>query len=181
VSERTCSMRECHRTIHARGLCGPHYLKARLGGEFTPVKPDGPLHRITNADPLQATGDCEVCGPGVPIRVRPGRGHECKARRRENQRLRQRRNRRRNRARWNYGLTVEDIERMKVAQGGRCAICERVPDRLVVDHDHTCCSRKKRSCGKCVRGLLCDRCNIALGYWRDNPQLAIASAEYLLR
>jgi hypothetical protein len=30
-----------------------------------------------------------------------------------------------------------------------------------VDHDHACCQKKNRSCGKCIRGLLCHTCNIA--------------------
>jgi hypothetical protein len=65
-----------------------------------------------------------------------------------------------------YGLTPERWQAMFNAQGGRCGICRSLPrdggKRLCIDHDHSCCPRPNRSCGRCVRGLLCQRCNSGL-------------------
>lgn len=64
---------------------------------------------------------------------------------------------------WRYGLTTEQFDRIKKQQGNRCAICGESGDvkKLHIDHDHACCP-SGRSCGACVRGLLCVRCNTAL-------------------
>lgn len=69
-----------------------------------------------------------------------------------------------------YGLTVEQYDKMLKEQGNRCAICRAAvsnskKDSFAVDHDHDCCSSIK-SCGKCVRGLLCHMCNISLGQFK---------------
>jgi Recombination endonuclease VII len=79
-----------------------------------------------------------------------------------------------------YGLTVATYNAMLEAQGGVCAICGQPPGRtrLSVDHDHRCCSGPG-SCGKCVRGLLHEYCNRALGLFRDDPLNLRAAAEYL--
>ena len=68
----------------------------------------------------------------------------------------------------NYGLTVEWYEKTLAAQGGGCAICGRLDPCsragvFEVDHDHRCCPGP-RSCGRCVRGLLCRHCNGKLGW-----------------
>ena len=55
----------------------------------------------------------------------------------------------------NYGLSRIKYDNIFNAQGGKCAICNTDGRELCVDHDHTT--------GK-VRGLLCHRCNFALGY-----------------
>lgn len=81
-----------------------------------------------------------------------------------------------------YGLTVEAYEQMLVEQGGGCAICEKpAPEgrRLSVDHDHACCPGEK-TCGLCVRGLLCITCNVWLGFYENRDWVARAD-EYLQR
>jgi hypothetical protein len=70
-----------------------------------------------------------------------------------------------------YGIELEDYERMLHAQGGVCAICkEPSPFDLRVDHCHT---------SKHVRGLLCTTCNPGLGYFGDDPARLRAAADYL--
>jgi hypothetical protein len=66
-----------------------------------------------------------------------------------------------------YGLTQEQFDGLLAAQQHACGMCREPFEegRLIhVDHDHACCRMKNRSCGKCIRGLLCHTCNIALGH-----------------
>jgi Autographiviridae endonuclease VII len=70
-------------------------------------------------------------------------------------------------------MTQEEYDRMLVSQGGRCAICGKLPGRvrLVRDHDH----RTGR-----IRGLLHARCNRALGVfeWDDAVLLNLMKYTY---
>ena len=80
-----------------------------------------------------------------------------------------------------YGLSNEQYEMMLTAQGGVCAICKSkcaTGRKLSVDHDHTCCPGKN-SCGKCVRALLCTRCNMGLGLFKDALELLSRATNYL--
>lgn len=70
-----------------------------------------------------------------------------------------------------YGITRTRRDRMAIDQGCACACCGDVA-RLVVDHDH--------KTGK-VRALLCNYCNSAIGFLRDDPERAISAAEYLAK
>jgi hypothetical protein len=77
-----------------------------------------------------------------------------------------------------YGITLEDYWKISAEQKGLCAICgleettrnQHGVKKLAVDHSH--------ATGK-VRGLLCYRCNIGLGSFRDNPAALIKAAQYL--
>lgn len=84
-----------------------------------------------------------------------------------------------------YRLSREDVDQRLEDQRYRCPICGRgisfSGDNLFhVDHDHSCCSSYK-SCGACVRDLLCNLCNYALGNMHDDPARLRAAAEYLER
>lgn len=87
------------------------------------------------------------------------------------------------RLRSKFNITIEMFEEMLAAQGGNCAICGTAEPggkgAFHVDHDHACCSSNTKTCGECIRGLLCHSCNSSLlpGYERlpramqDSPHL----------
>ena len=83
-----------------------------------------------------------------------------------------------------YRMEPGDYDRMLAAQGGVCAICLEPPPSgkfLDVDHDHSCCpgeGARTRTCGKCVRGLVCRSCNSAL-HLLDNPAKRARAMVYL--
>lgn len=83
-----------------------------------------------------------------------------------------------------YLLSVDEYDEMLEAQGGVCAICETsVPGghgRFHVDHDHTCCPGV-RTCGKCIRALLCSTCNVMLGAARENVTTLARAITYLTK
>lgn len=68
-----------------------------------------------------------------------------------------------------YGLTPEQLEAMKEAQGHRCLICNQ-RRKLVVDHDHVT---------NRVRGLLCNACNCGIGHFCDDADLLRVAITYL--
>ena len=70
-----------------------------------------------------------------------------------------------------YGLTRVRFRQLARDQDDRCPICQDyLPGGLVVDHCH--------SDGR-VRGLLCSKCNIALGLLREDPAVINRAADYI--
>lgn len=68
-----------------------------------------------------------------------------------------------------YGISLEDFNKLSLEQKGFCSICsENLP--LVVDH----CHKTKK-----VRGLLCRNCNLGLGYFKDNLERLQKAIDYL--
>ena len=77
---------------------------------------------------------------------------------------------RRSHLRRKYGLSIEVYEFLCLVQDQKCAICGEEVEKLHVDHEH--------GTGR-VRGLLCGKCNKAIGLLNDDPQLLSAAAVYL--
>jgi hypothetical protein len=74
-----------------------------------------------------------------------------------------------------YGMSENDYMAMLARQGGVCAACGRPPRNgraLFVDHDHDT---------GFIRGLLHAKCNSALGFAEDSPEILRALAAYLDR
>jgi len=80
-----------------------------------------------------------------------------------------------------YGLTAEDYDALSGAQDNRCAICRREETdrdprartgkrRLAVDHCHDTGA---------IRGLLCRKCNTAVGLFGEDPAVVKAALDYL--
>ena len=69
-----------------------------------------------------------------------------------------------------YGLSIADWNALHAAQGGKCAICIRVSDKLVVDHCHV---------KQPVRVILCHIDNLTLGQYEDDPTWFRRAADYL--
>ncbi len=69
-------------------------------------------------------------------------------------------------------------------QGKMCAGCGATESgqpsgEWHIDHDHSCCPAKGRTCGKCIRGILCRSCNLTLGNAKDNITRLRSLANYL--
>lgn len=76
-----------------------------------------------------------------------------------------------------HGLTDTRFNELQNLFEGMCHLCKEVPWSKV-DHDHACCDRN-RGCSKCVRGLLCHRCNVGISFFDGAPQRVQQTAEYL--
>jgi hypothetical protein len=72
-----------------------------------------------------------------------------------------------------YGISKTDFLSLLVAQDHKCAICDcsLVGDRNQnLDHDHE--TRQ-------IRAILCNKCNLGLGHFRDNSTFLLRASNYV--
>ena len=72
-----------------------------------------------------------------------------------------------------YGISREAYNQMVESQKGVCACCSGTTNgkSLAVDHNHNTST---------IRGLLCHRCNTAMGLLNDDPKRLQMCIDYLL-
>jgi hypothetical protein len=169
-----CSTVGCGRPHKARGMCSACYKrKLRVEGRVGTQRHIGRWGKWTGvvcatdgcSAAVSAKGLCHSCygkqywaaGTRRPTVEQKRAGH----------------------LKYRYGISTADYDAALDRQGGCCAVCRRPPTmensragqvpRLYVDHCH---DTKK------VRGLLCNHCNLAVGYARTEDVLRSA-IEYL--
>lgn len=203
----SCTAPECERPGRSRsGLCSMHALQARRGGELKPSSwASDWVCVVCGADVEKGSGrrrhcsgacqqidsryrksgeterpnsfNCQLCGKLVCIKRRGSDGRlqrndtqwcrDCGRGSPEAMRFKR------------YGVTPDQYR--EAAERG-CEICGVKGLDLHVDHDHKCCGpRKFRTCGACVRGLICGPCNRALGMFQDEIPTLISAISYLSR
>ncbi|MGW0186850.1 endonuclease domain-containing protein [Streptomyces sp. NPDC003362] len=158
-----CSFDGCDRPLDDKNLklCSGHRSQISRGQELMPLfAPRGSLAK----DGMKKCHGCGVLRPVGDYSVRAasadGRQNRCI-------------NCAINRKLAKYSINRTQYEMLLEAQGGGCAICGTRQcssgNRLAVDHDHSCCPGE-RSCGRCIRGLLCQNCNArGLGWYEALP------------
>lgn len=164
TTAKKCKGPGCPRKPVAHELCHGHYKQHQQG---TPLKPIRARVNATARDDRDRK-QCQTCHDWKPEdeygsrdSARDGLAPHC-LRCAKDKSLRH-----------SYNVTVDWYEETLAAQDGGCALCGGQPSSgraLHVDHDHACCPGV-RSCGSCVRALLCDLCNMTLGSARDDTAL----------
>lgn len=131
------------------------------------------VHRINHKKVEGGFAPCVSCGSSLPLAEFPkyvdGKFicRECERARMHEYQIKKR------------GCTLEKYKELLDRQNGCCAVCNKpfghtsckgVRARLAVDHDH--------KTGR-IRGLLCGKCNRAIGWFGDSVELLQAAIRYL--
>lgn len=197
MSDGTCSHDACEEPVNARDLCTKHYLRdlevRRSRGEVPALQG----HNLSAIDAVALTATCFVCGPGIAIKreYRPGAqarvegvNFVCAKRTPKNERVNAEPGAlsptsRARQINSRFQIREDVYERLLLQQDGLCAICRRPPEpdrMLAVDHDTRCCPpASRRTCGNCIRGLLCTNCNWGLGHLGDDPEVLLRAVSYV--
>ncbi len=185
-----CTVEGCGRALKAKGLCGSHRYRLDNGLPLdTPIRPYESGERrckMLGCDQFRGS-DGTYCQMHLKRLKRDGTlGDPSRRRMPPGQAIWDKPNaKRRYNLRYNYGITPEQYMELFVEQDGRCAICKadepggkhkNSPNKSdwnwLVDHNHTTGA---------VRGLLCERCNRALGLFGDDPAILAVATVYAAR
>lgn len=186
VSDNKCSIDGCGKEKHAKDLCHNHYraLRRRQAGakpqakrpEVCIVEECNKKHYCMNYcsshySRLQVSGNIKS---DIPIKILTYGKNSCDVLFCKNKHKAKGLCGTHDATKRTYNLTSEQLVEMLSRP---CEICG-ASDSLTIDHDHSCCN-KRTSCGKCVRGTVCQNCNRAMGQAKDNSKILRMLADYL--
>ena len=181
--------------IHAKGLCDKCYGRFQRHGDTSRErkKKGDTLCTYCNEKPMHAKGYCKGCyqryrATGSPEYRRVP--DICSAKGCKNRSVAHGLCEEHKHHQWtkrkaadshlvrNFNITIEDYEQMLKDQNNVCAICGQAETKvysgkvisLAVDHCHDTGA---------VRGLLCSKCNTALGGFNDSQEILEKAINYL--
>lgn len=166
----TCRVAGCTSDVQVpkRQLCRKHYGAAWKAGKLDNVAIW--RHTIESYDEVSMAGSCTHCGPGVPVFMRHGRAN-C------------RRSARQSAIGYKHGMSRQELDDALADVDNRCEVCRAEftdENPSCVDHDHACCPGQS-SCGECIRGFLCRKCNVGIGMLRDDAAVVARALAYLAK
>lgn len=136
-----------------------------------------PVHILSDINHETKTASCAKCGPNSPFKIkdkRPRCAEGIRLGNRTPQGIATKKKYNAERYKllgdirvYNHGLSGKEAKELRRDQV--CAICG-TDSNLCVDHDHTT---------KKLRGILCKKCNVGLGMFKDDQELLSRAIEYL--
>lgn len=184
-SKGKCTFEGCSNDHAAKGLCVRHYNQSRHSKGLRPLGPEQIPVVARDKDGNKRCSRCATWKPESAFASSKGKAdglqsqcRECKA-----EQYRQNAGAVRDKMReQRFGINREAFDELFTSQGNRCAICrsdDPGTNFWAVDHDHACCPGSDKTCGECIRGILCVRCNHALGHARDSVEILSSMITYL--
>lgn len=146
-----CSFVGCERVAVAKGLCDPHRTQAKRGDLF-------PIGRRSRRSKYRIEV-CAIAGCANPHYANAMCArHSSRAS--------------------TYRLTAVQYQMLLLVD--KCGICHDplADGNRAIDHDHSCCPGEG-SCGECIRGVLCKKCNAGIGYFDNRAELLLSAVDYL--
>lgn len=170
-----CKIPNCDRPYYGHWLCNAHYQQRRQGRLIKPIRPNRKNGEVALRDSA-GRKQCIACLLWLSTAFFSAHGKTV-----DKLQVRCLSCVNAGRVLILYGLDKHDIANRMLEQAHACAICKvDISGRYVIDHNHNCCPQLK-TCGKCIRGLLCGGCNLGLGAFKDNPNYMLSAIKYILR
>jgi len=175
--ENICKIDGCDNIVYGKGVCSKHYTRFRRHGNYDkPINKRGKLINIGKSY-------CCICGETKDVKEFnkdkqsfygiSKRCKMCSKIKGKNRYLKDKPKYQNYALNKKYNITLEDYNNMLISQNHKCAICGIMANdnkNLAVDHCHDTGN---------IRGLLCNKCNIGLGYFDDNQETLNNAIKYL--
>lgn len=160
--------------------------KIKLCTKCNKVLPIGVFRKTARNSTDGVAGNCNLCRNETRRDNYPNEQEKLKQRQKDNRKNHPNRYRQYD-IKKRFRLDKQAYDALFFSQGNACGGCGFLDSgepsgSWHIDHDHNCCSNPHgKTCGKCVRGILCRWCNMALGNAKEDASRLRGVANYIER